>query len=137
MSSVETKTVLRAEFPALKGKSKTEAFPIYKLLLGKPDELDLSPDKTEVYHFGYDGEFQPSHDFRTGKWGIDWVLYHDSGYRTYIDSLKNGVSMKDLKHMIHIMHKQFGVDKDSIRMIHYEWYHGGDEPVSFDDEIYK
>ncbi|MBG9549752.1 hypothetical protein [Cytobacillus firmus] len=130
MSCNEKKVVLRAEFPQLQGKNRTEVFPFYKEILGVPSELDEY--EGEVEYFEYEGKYQSAYDYNNKRWGIDWVLHHESDYKTYIEMRTNGVSLGDFEKMASAMSQIFGVDKSKVRLISYTWYNGVDEPIKFD-----
>lgn len=130
MSCNVTKTVLRAEFPHLKGKAVHEVYPFYVNLLGEPDEVDKWDG--EVEHFEYEGKYQPIRDYDTERWGIDLVLHHETDYRTYIQMETNGLSLGEFNQLADEMSKKFSVDKEKVRLISYTWYNGSDEPVKFD-----
>lgn len=129
MSCNETKIVLRAEFPELKGKSKTEVYPFYQKILGEPDEIDMYDG--EVDYFSYEGKYQPCHNYYQNRWGIDLVLHHESDYKVYIQMESNGISLDEFKKLADEMSKKFGVDKNEIRLMTYTWYNGTDEPIYF------
>lgn len=126
---MEYKTVLRAEFPELEGKSRTEVYPFYKDIIGEADELEDYDG--EVEYFSYEGKYQPVHRYEKDRWGIDHVLHHESDYKTYIELKTNGVSLSEFEEMASKMSVKFGVDKSKIRLISYSWYNGSDEPIVF------
>jgi len=130
MSCNESKTVLRAEFPQLQGKTTNEVYPFYLEILGKPNEIDEYDD--EVGYFSYEGKYQPAYDYDSKKWGIDLVLHHESDYNTYIKQETNGLSLKEFDTLAKSMTDVFGVDKDKVRLISYTWYNGSEEPISFE-----
>jgi hypothetical protein len=129
MSCNETKTVLRAEFPRLKGKSINEVYPLYVQFLGEANEVEEW--KGKVDYFRYEGKFQPVHDYDSKRWGIDLVLHHESDYNTYIEMETNGLTLDEFNKLANEMSLKFEVDKYRIRLISYTWYNGSDEPISF------
>lgn len=130
MSCNESKIVLRAEFPQLKGKNRTEVFPFYKDILGEPSELEEY--EGEIQYFEYEGKFLPAYDFNKKRWGIDLVLHHQSDYKTFIKHKSNGLSLGEFEALANSMSQLFGVDKSKVRLISYTWYNGVDEPVTFE-----
>jgi hypothetical protein len=130
MSCNESKTVLRAEFPRLKGKSRNEAYPFYVKFLGEP--IEVEEWNGEVDYFRYDGEYQPVYDYDSKRWGIDLVLHHESDYNTYIEMKTNGLTLDEFNKLANEMSLKFEVDKYKIRLISYSWYNGSDEPISFE-----
>ena len=129
MSCMESKTVLRAEFPELEGKTITEVYPFYKSILGEADELEDYDG--EVEYFSYKGQYKPAYRYENAKWGIDRILHHESDYKTYIEMKENGLSLSEFEDMANEMSVKFGVDKLKVRLISYSWYNGGDEPIVF------
>lgn len=129
MSCNETKIVLRAEIPRLKGKTMTEVYPFYLEILGEPNDLDEYDG--EIEYFEYDGKYQPAHDYDSGRWGIDLVLHHKSDYKTYIEMESNGLTLDEFHKLAHEMSLKFTIDKYKVRLISYTWYNGADEPIKF------
>lgn len=127
---MESKIVLRAELPELKGKNRTEVFPIYKELLGEPETLDEFDG--EIEYFQYAGKYQAVQDYKENRWGIDLVLHHESNYRTYIEMETNGLSLEEFERLATEMAEKFNVDKKKIRLMSYSWYNGVDEPIFFE-----
>jgi len=130
MSCMESKVVLRAELPELKGKSRNEVYPVFVNLIGEADDIDEY--EGEIEYFQYEGEIQPVYDYDSKRWGIDHVLHHESDYRTYIKMKSNGLSLKEFDELASQMEEKFGIDKSKVRLISYSWYNGGDEPINFD-----
>jgi hypothetical protein len=130
MSCNETKVVLRAEFPRLKGKTRQEVYPFYLELLGEPTDKDEWDGVVE--YFSYEGKYQPAYDHDSKRWGIDLVLHHESDYNTYINMETNGLTLDEFHKLAHEMSIKFEVDKYKIRLISYTWYNGSDEPIQFD-----
>jgi hypothetical protein len=130
VSCNESKTVLRAEFPRLKGKSRIEVYPFYLELLGEPDYKDEYDGVVE--YFEYKGKYQPAYDYDTKRWGIDLVLHHESDYSTYIEMESNGLTLDEFHKLAHEMSLKFEIDKYRVRLISYTWYNGSDEPIKFD-----
>lgn len=130
MSCNESKTVLRAEFPRLKGKSANEVYPFYKKLLGEPSDIDEW--RGEVDWFEYEGKYQPVHDYENDRWGIDLILRHESDYETYIEMESNGFTLDEFHKLAHEMSLRFEVDKYRIKLMSYTWYNGADEPIKFE-----
>jgi hypothetical protein len=129
MSCNESKIVLRAEFPHLQGKSRTEVYPYYLEILGEPKEVDEYDG--EVDYFRYEGKYQPAHDYEGNRWGVDLVLHHESDYTTYIEWKSNGLSLDEFDQLANSMSQVFGVDKKLVRLPSYTWYNGADEPIKF------
>lgn len=126
--------VLRAEFPELKGKTKTEVFPIYKNLLGEPDEVDEYDGEVDYFRYDNDKKYRPAYQYKGKRWGIDLTLHHESDYKTYVELKTNGISLGEFETLAEEMAQKFGVDKSQIRLISYTWYNGVDEPVFFGKE---
>jgi hypothetical protein len=132
MSCMERKTTLRMEIPSLQGKDYTEAFEYFRNILGEPEELDLDEETGEVYYFSYEGKFQPVYDYSNKKWGADLILYHSSDYKVYVSSdYERGVTLKEFNMLADELVGKFGGNKEDIKLLSYEWYNGGDEPVRF------
>jgi hypothetical protein len=125
---MEYKTVLRAEIPSLQGANKNTAYEYFKNILGEaPDVEDYDG---EIEWFEYDGELQPIHDWDTKKWGIDLILKHTSDYKVKVkNDYKNGVTLTEFKELADRLVQKFGVNENQIRLISYDWYNGGDEPI--------
>lgn len=130
MSCNESKTVLRAEFPQLQGKTRNEAFLFYKEILGEPTEVDEYDG--EVEFFTYEGKYQPVYDYDKERWGIDLVLHHESDYNVYIANDMNGLSLEEFEKLANEMSQTFGVEKSKIRLMSYTWYNGVDERIYFE-----
>lgn len=130
MSCNESKTVLRAEFPKLKGKTRQEVYPFFLNLLGKPEEVDEYDGVVEYFY--YEGKHQPVYDYDSKRWGIDLVLHHESDYKTYIEMESNGLTLDEFNKLAHDMSLKFEIDKYKVRLISYTWYNGADEPIKFE-----
>ena len=107
-------------------------FPFYKNTIGNPSELDEY--EGEVEYFEYNGKYQPSHQYKGDRWGIDMVLHHETDYDTKIEMQTNGISLAEFLTLSQEMENKFGIDKSQVRLISYTWYNGGDEPVFFGEE---
>lgn len=130
MSCNETKIVLRAEFPQFQGKTRTEVFPFYKEILGEADEVNEW--EGEIDYFKYSGKYQPAYEYKSKRWGVDWVLHHETDNKVYIEMKENGVSLADFEKMANSMSELFGIEKSNVRLTSYTWYNGVDEPISFE-----
>lgn len=130
MSCMESKMVLRVEIESLKGNSYDEAYPYYKSFLGEADEVEEWEGNVEFFTYEKSKhEFIPVLEYGEQRWGIDYILdYHYDGRR------RNGKSAYTLSEIISATERicrTFNVSNDNVKLISYEWYNGGDEPVSF------
>lgn len=130
MSCMESKIVLRVEIESLKGSTYDEAYPYFKAFLGEADDIDEWDGVVE--YFRYDKslhEIIPVREYNENRWGIDYILsYHYDG------TLRIGKTEFALTEIIDATEKlcrMFNVNNDEIKLVSYEWYNGGDEPVSF------
>ena len=128
MSCMERKIVLRIELPQLKDKTTTEAYEYFKSILGVANEIDEW--EGEIEFFSYDKSIQPITDWN-GSWGVDYVLHHSSGYKTYIGENFNGLTLKEFEERAFILSDLFGIKYNNVKLMSYNWYNGGDEPVTF------
>lgn len=136
MSCEVTKTSLRAEIPALRGKSISEAYTFFQPIVGEPDDIDH--DEGVVDFFVYEGEkhrFAPVKGLRDksgedNRWGIETVLSFENGY-----GVKFGKSVHSLLELSAIgkeLIEKFGVREEDIRLYSYTYYTGADEPIKFE-----
>ena len=122
MSYVESKVVLRIELPFLKGKTDTEAYEYFRSILGEAETVEEWED--EIEYFMYQGEFQPVSDYR-GLWGVDYMLSDSS------ENMDCEVSILELNDKAKELSSKFGVPEANVKLFAYNWYNGGDEPISF------
>lgn len=131
MSHDITKTVLRAEFPELKGMSRAEVYPFYQKLMGDAPELEMYQGKMDYFSYERAGLYQECCDVEDNRWGVEKVLQHESCYGAQVEMKPNGYSMGELNEMAREMAESFGIDPNQIRYISYTWHTGTDEPVAF------
>lgn len=129
MSCNESKLVLRAEIPSLKGKSNSEALKFFRRILGEPSEIDEWND--EIDYFSYEGIIRPCHDYSSGRWGIEYILLHESDYNVYVEMDNIGATLEEINEIAGKLENMFNVNKDDVKLIYYTWYNGSDEPVKF------
>lgn len=128
MSCMERKTILRAKIPFLKDFSRNLVYEYFENILGKANEVEIWDD--EIEYFRYDTEIQPVED-NEGNWGVDYVFHHSSDYTTYIDNKSNGITLTEFQNKAFELANLFGIEPNSIKLMSYDWYNGGDEPISF------
>lgn len=130
MSCMESKMTLRVEIESLKGNTYEEAYPYFKAFLGEADDVDEWEGKVEYFSYDKsDNLIVPVLQHKDKRWGIDYILdYHYDG-RSKVG--KESYTLLEIDIIASKLSKTFSVNKDDIRLVSYEWYNGGDEPVSF------
>lgn len=130
MNCMESKMALRVEIESLKGNSYDDAYAYFKAFLGEADDLEEWEGKIE--YFNYDEskhEIVPALQYKGVRWGIDYILdYHYDGERK---NGKSSYSMSEIAAMVKKISIMLNVSCDNIKLVSYEWYNGGDEPVEF------
>lgn len=130
MSCMESKMVLRVEIESLKGDSCDDAYVYFKTFLGEADEVEVWDGKIKYFYYDESKhEFVPVLQYDGVRWGIDYILdYHYDGNRK---SGKSEYTVAEIIASTERMCRMFNVSSDDIKLVSYEWYNGGDEPVSF------
>ncbi|GIN55043.1 MULTISPECIES: hypothetical protein [Bacillus subtilis group] len=132
----ESKTVLRAEIPHLKGVDTTEAYKYFKRLLGEADDFDEWEDENEIDYFVYEALFHkyvPVASYGDGDmiiWGIDCILAYKDDHGNCKG--KDIYSLAELKSYAEEMAKKFDVNPDKVKLLSYTWYNGVEEPIRFE-----
>lgn len=133
MSGYESKTVLRAEIPLLRGANKNDVYLFLKNILGEPPEIDVEDDGT-VNFFRYEanpGEFQEAFELSyrgsgNQKVGVEYVFGHKKE-----EDMDERISLNVINEIAEKMTKLFQIDPDTLCIFSYSWYNGSDEPVEF------
>lgn len=130
MSCMESKMALRVEIENLKGSTYDEAYPYFKAFLGEADEVEDWEEKIEYFHYDkLKHEFVPVLQYNGKRWGIDYILHHY--YNGTIKKGKTEYTLTEINAATERICQLFNVSKDEIKLVSYEWYNGGDEPVTF------
>lgn len=135
MSYNESKTVLRAEIPMLRGKSIHEAYEYFSPLLGKPDDVDEWDGKVELFRYmNSKHDYVPVEKHVSGKtndtrWGVDYILAYANDYGD--KKGKANHSLKELQSIAEEMAKKFEINPENCRLVSYTWYNGSEEPIEF------
>ena len=131
MSCDEFKTVIRSELKELHKKSKTQVYEYFKNLIGEAEDVDIYEDGTvEWFHYEDNaGDFCPVQSYRTGQWGVDYVLSHTDDYS---DARSNvNLSIEEIRQYCRLLEDKFGVSEENCKLVSYSWYNGADEPIKF------
>ena len=121
--------MLRVEITSLKGKSKSEALKFFRGILGEPSEIDEWDD--EIDYFPYEGRIRPCHDYSSERWGVEYILLHESDYNVYVEMDNIGATLEEISEIAEKLENMFNVNKDDVKLIYYTWYNGSDEPIKF------
>lgn len=136
MSYNESKTVLRAELPMLRGKNIHEAYEYFSPLLGKADYVDEWDGKVEFFRYmDSKHDYVPVEKNVSGKasdkrWGIDYILAYANDYGD--KKGKANHSLRELQSIAEEMAKKFEINPEDCRIVSYTWYNGSEEPIEFE-----
>ena len=136
MSYNETKSVLRAEIPQLKGKSRTEALEYFRQILGEPDDVDIWDGEVDFFEYEEKNHtYIPVEEYSYGKtdddrWGGDLILAYSNDYG--VEEGDMNYSLEELSVLADKMARKFNINPKNIRLLSYTWYNGSDEPRFFE-----
>lgn len=136
MSCEVTKTALRAEIPALKGKTIAEAYAFFQPIVGEPDDIDH--EEGTVDFFVYEGEKHriapvkglSDKSGEENRWGIETILSYENGYGKEFG--KEVHTLQELAVIGKEFIEVFGAKEEDIRLYSYTYYTGADEPIKFE-----
>lgn len=137
MSCNESKTVLRAEIPSLRGKDRGEVYKYFKPIIGEADDVDEFEGIIDYFHYD-----ERNHDFvpvfemsygrgRDDKVGVDYILKYENDYGFRRGKVNHSIG--ELKKLSEMVGEKFNVSPDTVRIVSYTWYNGSDEPIIFGD----